>query len=464
MLFDRTFHPDEANQAFTVGRLLETGSYTYRPQDHHGPTLYYAAAPLQKAFGHNTTASMDGTLLRCTPLIFAVLALVLGFCAVRKLAGRVSAGLLFPILLGTSPLFVFFATDFIQEMLLLAFSVLMLFAGVNYFHPGARVKPGSWALVFGIGAGLAFATKETCLLTFAAAALAALPFLRGLRSSFKANDLVLAGAGFLLTAVLFYSSFGADFHGVYNAFVAAPLSYLNRAAGATAAGGANWHVHPWWQYLEWLFLGKAVVTYEPSFHLGGTMPAHSGIALFPLVTLPVLSLCRKFGMPATSPALRRAANFAALYTVALLALYSAIPYKTPWCALQILLGIATTSALAIAQLGELCAHREYYHGVNPNGRFVNWSLKWMPTLITTLACLVVAGEARALARICRDPDSKDIPYNYASASPEVRQLAVCVAEAIESSSSATTATDTSGGPPLIAVALPPEDTWPFPCM
>lgn len=167
-------------------------------------------------------------------------------------------------------------------------------------------------------------------------------------------------------------------------------------------------------------------------------------------------------MPATSPALRRAANFAALYTVALLALYSAIPYKTPWCALQILLGIATTSALAIAQLGELCAHREYYHGVNPNGRFVNWSLKWMPTLITTLACLVVAGEARALARICRDPDSKDIPYNYASASPEVRQLAVCVAEAIESSSSATTATDTSGGPPLIAVALPPEDTWPFP--
>ena len=85
MLYDRTFHPDEANQAFTTGRLLETGRYTYQPQDHHGPTLYYAAAAIQKAAGHDTLATMDGTLLRCTPLLFAVLALVFGFLTIRKL-------------------------------------------------------------------------------------------------------------------------------------------------------------------------------------------------------------------------------------------------------------------------------------------------------------------------------------------------------------------------------------------
>ena len=50
-MFARTFHPDEANQAFTTGHLLETGRYEYRPDDHHGPTLYYAAAALQKAAG-----------------------------------------------------------------------------------------------------------------------------------------------------------------------------------------------------------------------------------------------------------------------------------------------------------------------------------------------------------------------------------------------------------------------------
>ena len=54
----------------------------------------------------------------------------------------------------------------------------------------------------------------------------------------------------------------------------------------------------------------------------------------------------------------------------------------------------------------------------------------------------------------RDPDSKDIPYNYASASPEVQQLAATVASAMDAA--------TSHERPFIAVALPPADTWPFP--
>ena len=132
-MFARTFHPDEANQAFTTGRLLETGRYEYRPDDHHGPTLYYAAAAIQKAAGHGTLATMDGTLLRCTPLLFAVLALAFGFLAFRKLVkpamGKLGGWLvpgLFVLLLGTSPLFVFFATDFIQETLLACFLTMML--------------------------------------------------------------------------------------------------------------------------------------------------------------------------------------------------------------------------------------------------------------------------------------------------------------------------------------------------
>lgn len=457
MLFDRTFHPDEANQAFTTGRLLETGQYTYQPQDHHGPTLYYAAAPLQKAFGHTTTATMDGTLLRCTPLVFAVLALILGFFAVRKLTGRISSGLALPLLLGTSPLFVFFATDFIQEMLLAAFTMMMFFAGVNYFMPGKRVKPGTWALVFGIGAGLAFATKETCILTFAATAFAALPFLPRMRASFRLNDLVLAGAGFILTAVLFYSSFGSDFHGVYNAFVAAPLSYVNRAAGAATAGGANWHVHPWWQYLEWLFLGKAVVTHHP-FHLGATMP-HLSYAILTLITL-VLSCFSKYRM-ALPPALRMALPFTALYTVLLLALYSCIPYKTPWCTLQILVGYMMTASLAFASLCELCSNRAFYNGVDRNGRFVNWSVKWMPMSLALVLAIgfSLSEHVPSLRKIWRDPDSKDIPYNYASASPEAQQLATCVADAFAQSNNPTIEQSNND---LIAVALPSEDTWPFP--
>ena len=113
MFFNRTFHPDEANQAFTTAHLLETGRYTYRPDDHHGPTLYYAAATIQKAAGHNTLATMDGTLLRCTPLLFAVLALLFGFLSIRKLMKPVAGVVgwlvpgLFVLLLGTAPIFAF---------------------------------------------------------------------------------------------------------------------------------------------------------------------------------------------------------------------------------------------------------------------------------------------------------------------------------------------------------------------
>ena len=184
-ILNRTFHPDEANQAFTTGRLLETGAYSYNPQDHHGPTLYYAAATLQKAAGHNSTATLDPTLLRCTPLLFAVLALVFGALAARKITGRIGHGILFALLLGTSPLFVFFATDFIQEMLLAAFTMMMFWSGTNYIlytkppnlqttkpHNHITIKRPTWAILFGIAAGLAFATKETAILTFAAAGLA----------------------------------------------------------------------------------------------------------------------------------------------------------------------------------------------------------------------------------------------------------------------------------------------------
>ena len=168
MFFNRTFHPDEANQAFTTGRLLETGHYAYKPTDHHGPTLYYAAAPIQKAFGHGDTASLDGDLLRCTPLIFAVLAVVLAFLAVRKATKSALSATFATVLLAAAPIFMFYATDFIQEMLLASFSVGMLWAAVGYTHslghqPSAekrRFKPGTWALFFGISAGLAFRRRR----------------------------------------------------------------------------------------------------------------------------------------------------------------------------------------------------------------------------------------------------------------------------------------------------------------
>ena len=456
MFFDRTFHPDEANQAFTVGKLLETGRYTYKPTDHHGPTLYYAAAPLQRAFGHSTTAELDGTLLRCTPLVFGVLALVFGFLALRKVLRRWFVPLLFVLALGTSPLFVFFATDFIQETLLASFFMMTLWTGTEYFMakthaaggrvPHARLKPGTWALLFGIVCGLMFATKETCVLSFAAAGLVGAPLLWFNRKilSIGTRDVVLAAAGFLLTSVLFFSSFATDWTGVYNAFVAAPLSYFHRAAGDVASEGAAWHVHPWWQYLKWLFADNVVLCV---------------FAICGFISSPLL-----FAVPAArrhlEPATRNAFVFLASYSILLLVLYSLIPYKTPWCAVQVLVALVPAALLGLSALQQM----NFASAVNVNVLFAkpprSMAISSYKPMVLLTAVLVFWGNVPSLWKMARDPDSKDIPYNYAHASPEVKELAAVVAEAMRNAEKQPQGDGRQ--PPFIAVALPPTDTWPFP--
>lgn len=471
-MFSRTFHPDEANQAFTVGRLLETGHYTYRPTDHHGPTLYYAAAPLQRAFGHTTTADLDGTLLRCTPLLFAVLGLVLLAHAVFRLSRSRLGALMAVLLVGTAPLFAFFATDFIQEMLLAGFTLTMFWAGVGYcraLRPDdptpRRLKPGSWALLLGIGAGLAFATKETSLLTFAAAGLTLCGLwafrVFGFRNDGTAHvprpnvqHVVLAALGFLLTAVLFFSSFCQDWQGVYNAFVAAPVHYLGRAVGnAAASEGANWHIHPWWQHLQWLFCGNAPLPrsgggFTPDLAFANLLPLTQFV--FVLLPLAVFAACRKNLRERLNRPLLWTFFGTSLYTALLLTFYSILPYKTPWCTLQLLVPFLVSVALGLILGRDIVREVATVRGASPRAAHAVASLVFLVAL--PLASLL-AEHVPGLVRMARDPDSPDIPYNYAHASPEARQLAACVAEALAASPSKS---------PFVAVALPPADTWPFP--
>ena len=470
-MFARTFHPDEANQAFTVGLLLETGHYAYKPTDHHGPTLYYAAAPLQRAFGHTTTAGLDGTLLRCTPLLFAVLGLVLLAHAVFRLSRSGLGAFMTVLLVGTAPLFAFFATDFIQEMLLVCFTLMMFWAGVGYWHalrPDAatprRLKPGSWALLFGIGAGLAFATKETSVLAFAATGLTlcGLWFFRVF--SFKTDiahtprlhpqHLILAALGFILTAILLFSSLCQDWQGVYNAFVAAPVHYLGRAVGnAAASEGANWHVHPWWQHLQWLFCGNAPLPrpgggFTVDLAFANVIP----LALFAFLILPVsiFAACRRNVRERLNRPLLWTFFGSSLYTALLVVFYSVIPYKTPWCTLQLLVPFLVSVALGLVLGRDIVRAVAIARGSSPRTAQAVASFVFLVAL--PLASLL-AEHVPGLMRMARDPDSPDIPYNYAHASPEARQLAACVAEAVAASPSKS---------PFVAVALPPADTWPFP--
>ena len=436
-IFNRTFHPDEANQAFTTGRLLETGVYRYDPKDHHGPTLYYAAAAVQKAAGKNSTATLDGTLLRGTPILFAVIALGFSFLGLCRLFRKHSAGKLqaaaFTLLLATSPIFVFFATDFIQEMLLAAFTAMMFWTAVGYTVKNectGKIKPGTWALLFGIAAGLAFSTKETSVLTFAATAATAIFMLAGSRilrrhaplpsidTAKASSHMFLAAAGFALTSILFYSSFASNWQGLYNAFIAAPMSYVHRAAGDAVSEGAAYHVHPWWQYLQWLF---------------GTNPCFAAFTACGIV-FGIFS-CRNRRKDVEIPNTARMAFVASLvYSIVIIALYSAIPYKTPWCALQLHIPLLLCGFLGLVLFATADGIRR--------------------SAAIFITMMMFGENCCLLAQMWRDPDSKNIPYNYASASPQVKDMAQLIESRVSDGKNA--------GKCFIAVALPPEDTWPLP--
>ena len=75
-------------------------------------------------------------------------------------------------------------------------------------------------------------------------------------------------------------------------------------------------------------------------------------------------------------------------------------------------------------------------------------------MVLTMFVLLSGENCSLLVQMWRDPDSKSIPYNYASASPQAKQMADFIADKLSGGQKA--------GTGFAAVALPPEDTWPLP--
>src|SRR5208283_431711 len=72
-LDQRPMHNDEAVNAIKFGQLWERGGYKYDPNEHHGPSLYYATL----ALGRLTGAPQDfdqftESRLRFTTVLFGI--------------------------------------------------------------------------------------------------------------------------------------------------------------------------------------------------------------------------------------------------------------------------------------------------------------------------------------------------------------------------------------------------------
>ena len=382
----RPAHFDEGvNGSFLDGMRTE-GCYRYDPANYHGPLHFYTLFAGQQLFGRSLWVLRMPTALIGTALV----ALMLAFH--RFLPWR--AVWIAAIAAAISPAMVFYSRYAIHEMWLPFFTLLAVYGGCGIVRRDGRIGD-LWA--FGIGLAGMVLTKETYFIHWIAAVLAllAMRFLEWLtplaprvqrsrpadlfegrpadtadavpRSAYFTNRQIATVTLTCIAAVLvFQSGFGLYPDGIRGLFETFRLMF---AKGTTAEAGHNKEFFYWVKLMAWYEwpallgliaapllslrrsnLAATLVLIVAALLIaigcfGDAIGIHTGAAkdfLKPdlrLASLPSLSLwlvACSVGFLAASPAQSREMRWLCLYGLASFAAYSLIPYKTPWCIINLL--------------------------------------------------------------------------------------------------------------------------------
>jgi uncharacterized protein (TIGR03663 family) len=334
-LQQRPMHGDEAVHAIKFGDLLEKGVYAYDPNEYHGPTLNYITLIPAWLSGARTLAQTTEFTLRIVPVFFGVCLVLLLLLLIDGLgtAATIYAG----ILTAVSPAMVYYSRYYIQEMLLVCFTFGAIVSGYRY----TRDRNIAWAILAGVFLGLMHATKETSIIVYGSMFLAVLltlvmlgprSFLSNLAKAVKPSHLLAGLAAGVIVSALFFSSFLSHPGGVLDS-LRTYTTYFNRA------GQSSLHIHPWYYYLKMLIFSQ---------YAGGPIWSE-GIIVF-LAAVGFIAAMWKKGPAFVNVQLLR---FLAFYTVILTVVYSAIPYKTPWCVLGFLHGMILLAGVGAVVLVRL---------------------------------------------------------------------------------------------------------------
>lgn len=306
----RPLHHDEGVNGWFLYRLLDGYRWEYDPEKFHGPFLYFFGAPFALLLG------MSEIALRL-PVALASAAMVPLLLPLRRQLGR-SGATAAAWVLAVSPSLVSYGRDLIHETYLVVLTLALIAAGVRWLEE----RRDRDLILAALALSLLFTVKETAVLTVGSLLLGALAaWLAGGRG----RPLPLAGEGrgglfFLALAlivpyVLLYTSFFTNPAGLVDSFRA----YLPWAEKGFEGTG---HEKPWPYFLR--LLGQ----FEPVALAGGVLGS-------------VVSFWRRnpFGI------------FIAVAWMAQLAVYSAIPYKTPWLAMNMVLLLALSTGALFGELG-----------------------------------------------------------------------------------------------------------------
>lgn len=431
-LDERPLHGDEANQAVKTGILLETGEYQYDPVEHHGPSLYWLTLPSLWLQGRTRFAETTEVDYRLVPVVFGVgLILLLGLIADGLGRGATVLAALFTAI---SPALVFYSRYYIQETLLVFFALAALTAAWRY----ARDPRLAWAVLCGAAVGMMHATKETWVLSAAAAGLGGALLLAWTRwregtwlvtrEDWRPGVLFGFLAAAAIVTVVLYSSLGRHPRGPLDSLLAYAV-YLRRGSEAGI------HSHPWYYYLELL------VAFRPAkgfFWSEGLIVGLAAVGMW-------ASLARA-ALPAPQ---RYFCRFLAFFTPALTALYAAISYKTPWCLLSFFHGMILLAGVG----GWYLLQRTWAPRRGDRRRSLGLRLATgIPVLVLLAAGTLHLGRQCYWLNFRLAADSRN-PHVYAHTSTSIKNLARTIDNLTEVS---------PRGRHLTIHVVTPENYWPVP--
>jgi len=419
-LDQRPMHNDEGVNAVKFRGLWERNDYRYDPHEFHGPTLPFATLPSARLSSSTGFNHFSEATFRIVPALVGT-GLILLLLLLADGLGR-PATLIAAAFTAVSPAMVYYSRYYIHEMLLVFFSALVLGAGWRYSQTGRL----GWCLLAGLGIGLMYATKETFVFVLFALAMAVAGELAWrrwiearpveLRTWLRVGHLLPALLAATTVSLLLFTSLLKNPGGPLDS-ITTYSAWINRA------GGDSPHVQPWYFYFRRLLF----------FHYPGGPYWSEALILI----LAVAGGCAGFRNRVGSGANRSLVRVLALYSFLLAAIYTVIPYKTPWCALGFWQG-----AILLAGVGAVSLVR----GVQPV-----W-LKGAFAGLLLLGGVHLTWQAwRANFVFSASPFN---PYVYAHTSPDLVRLVDRV-EALAQFSPA-------GSNMVVKVMAPANDYWPLP--
>jgi uncharacterized protein (TIGR03663 family) len=316
----RPIHHDEAVNWFLFRKVIRQFGYTYNPTNYHGPLHFQIGALNQLALGDSTAAQR-------VPVALAGIAAVwfMGRLARRPTQHTTYVGFertAVVWLAAVSPSLIYFARDFIHETWLVLFTATFLVAAHRARWAADLTQKRVAAALVGASLGGMIAIKETFVITVAAWGVG------GILAAMAAP----AAARASLTAV---RPLLKEFIGATVAVVV--LSYTNLLQDPSALMGL---IETWFAWGPRGIEGAGhdkVATYflELLWRHEAPLLVFSAIGL-------AYALFRREPVDV----------FRAGWALSLLGVYSAIPYKTPWLIIQIVIPFVLLAGTGVHALAE----------------------------------------------------------------------------------------------------------------